>query len=85
MNILPLLYTLGYRLPGYLCGSLPFAAWITRLAKGVVARDNGKGILSTSPLPQAIPFGLSESGLNWLISHRYGIILEMNHSNGLGN
>jgi len=75
MNILiPLLYTLGFGLLGYLCGSLPFAIWITCLVKGVDVRDTGKGILSTSLLPlpssgmlrEAIPFGLSESGLNGL-------------------
>jgi hypothetical protein len=26
---------------GYLCGSIPFAIWITRLVKGVDVRDAG--------------------------------------------
>jgi glycerol-3-phosphate acyltransferase PlsY len=28
---------------GYLCGSLPFSVWITRLVKGVDVRDGGSG------------------------------------------
>lgn len=28
---------------GYLCGSLPFAVWVTRLVKGVDVRDGGSG------------------------------------------
>ena len=49
MNILiPLLYTLGFGLLGYLCGSLPFAIWITRLVKGVDVREAGSGHATTS-------------------------------------
>jgi len=49
MNILPaLLYTLGFGLLGYLCGSLPFAIWITRLFKGVDVREAGSGHATTS-------------------------------------
>jgi len=49
MNILiPLLYTLAFGLLGYLCGSLPFAIWITRLVKGVDVREAGSGHATTS-------------------------------------
>ena len=49
MNILlPLLYTLGFGLLGYLSGSLPFAIWITRLFKGVDVREAGSGHATTS-------------------------------------
>jgi glycerol-3-phosphate acyltransferase PlsY len=37
--LLTLFYTLGFALLGYLCGSLPFAIWITRLFKGVDVRE----------------------------------------------
>jgi glycerol-3-phosphate acyltransferase PlsY len=44
MDILPtLLVTFGFALLGYLCGSLPFAIWITRLFNGVDVRDAGSG------------------------------------------
>jgi len=49
MNMLiPLLYTLGFALLGYLCGSLPFAIWITRLFKGVDVREAGSGHATTT-------------------------------------
>jgi glycerol-3-phosphate acyltransferase PlsY len=49
MVILPtLLATLGFALLGYLCGSLPFAIWITRLFKGVDVRDAGSGHATTT-------------------------------------
>jgi hypothetical protein len=38
-----LLATLGFALLGYLCGSLPFAIWITRLFIGVDVREAGSG------------------------------------------
>ncbi|MEA3350257.1 MAG: glycerol-3-phosphate acyltransferase [Chloroflexota bacterium] len=38
--ILPLL--------GYLCGSLPFALWITRWVKGIDVRDGGSGHVTTT-------------------------------------
>jgi glycerol-3-phosphate acyltransferase PlsY len=37
------LQVLGFGLLGYLSGSLPFAVWITRLAKGVDVRKAGSG------------------------------------------
>ena len=33
---------------GYLCGSLPFSIWITRLVKGVDVRDAGSGHATTT-------------------------------------
>jgi acyl phosphate:glycerol-3-phosphate acyltransferase len=41
--MLIILYALGFGLLGYLCGSLPFAVWITRLVKGVDVRASGSG------------------------------------------
>jgi len=46
--LLPLLYTLGFGLLGCLCGSLPFAIWITHLFKGVDVREAGSGHATTS-------------------------------------
>jgi hypothetical protein len=51
-NLLTLLYTLGFALLGYLCGSLPFAVWITRLFKGLDVREAGSG-----PAAAAAPSG----------------------------
>ena len=49
MDTLPtLLVPLGFALLGYLCGSLPFAIWITRLVKGVDVREAGSGHATTS-------------------------------------
>jgi len=42
------LYALGFGLLGYLCGSLPFAVWITRLVKGVDVRAAGSGHATTT-------------------------------------
>src|SRR5512140_1297800 len=33
---------------GYLCGSLPFSVWLTRLLKGVDVRDSGSGHATTT-------------------------------------
>ena len=41
-------YAIGFGLFGYLCGSLPFAIWITRLVKGVDVRDAGSGHATTT-------------------------------------
>ena len=38
----------GFGLFGYLCGSLPFAIWITRLVKGVDVREAGSGHATTA-------------------------------------
>ena len=49
MDTLPtLLVPLGFALLGYLCGSLPFAIWITRLFKGVDVREAGSGHATTT-------------------------------------
>jgi glycerol-3-phosphate acyltransferase PlsY len=42
------LYALGFGLLGYLCGSLPFSVWITRLVKGVDVRAAGSGHATTT-------------------------------------
>ena len=46
--MLIILYALGFGLFGYLCGSLPFAVWITRLVKGVDVRAAGSGHATTT-------------------------------------
>src|SRR5512142_2042258 len=43
-----LLYALGFSLFGYLCGSLTWSIWITRLLKGVDVRDAGSGHATTT-------------------------------------
>ncbi len=42
------LYALGFMLFGYLCGSLTWSIWITRLLKGVDVRDAGSGHATTT-------------------------------------
>lgn len=42
---------------GYLCGSLPFAIWITRLVKGVDVRDTGSGHATTTNTIRQARFG----------------------------
>ncbi|MBM3126993.1 MAG: glycerol-3-phosphate acyltransferase [Chloroflexi bacterium] len=42
---------------GYLCGSLPFAIWITRLVKGVDVRDSGSGHATTTNTIRQAGFG----------------------------
>jgi glycerol-3-phosphate acyltransferase PlsY len=52
--MLIILYALGFGLLGYLCGSLPFAVWITQLVKGVDVRASGSGhATATNTLRQA--------------------------------
>jgi len=49
-----ILYAIGFGLLGYLCGSLPFAIWITRLVKGVDVRAAGSGhATATNTIRQA--------------------------------
>jgi glycerol-3-phosphate acyltransferase PlsY len=51
---MPFLYSLGSALIGYLCGSLPFSIWVTRLVKGVDVRDSGSGhATATNTIRQA--------------------------------
>lgn len=49
MVLLPLL--------AYLCGSLPFAIWLTRLIKGVDVRDAGSGHATTTNTIRQAGFG----------------------------
>ncbi len=49
-----ILYAAGYALTGYLCGSLSFSIWITRLVKGVDVREAGSGhATATNTIRQA--------------------------------
>jgi glycerol-3-phosphate acyltransferase PlsY len=49
-----ILYAVGFGMLGYLCGSLPFAVWITRLVKGVDVRAAGSGhATATNTIRQA--------------------------------
>ncbi len=46
--------SIGFLLVGYLCGSLPFAFWVTRWRKGVDVREAGSGHASaTNTIRQA--------------------------------
>jgi glycerol-3-phosphate acyltransferase PlsY len=42
------LHAIGFGALGYLCGSLPFALWITRLVRGVDVREAGSGHATTT-------------------------------------
>jgi acyl phosphate:glycerol-3-phosphate acyltransferase len=42
---------------GYLCGSLPFAIWVTRRVKGVDVRDAGSGHATTTNTIRQAGFG----------------------------
>jgi glycerol-3-phosphate acyltransferase PlsY len=42
---------------GYLCGSLPFSVWITRLVKGVDVRDGGSGHAGATNTVRQAGFG----------------------------
>lgn len=52
--------TFAYLIPllGYVCGSLPFALWITRLVKGIDVRDGGSGHVTTTNT-------IRQAGLGW--------------------
>jgi glycerol-3-phosphate acyltransferase PlsY len=53
-RMLVILNAIGFGLFGYLCGSLPFAVWITRLVKGVDVRASGSGhATATNTIRQA--------------------------------
>ena len=43
-----MLIAVAFPLLGYLCGSLPFSIWITRVLKGVDLRDAGSGHATTT-------------------------------------
>jgi len=73
------LFATGFGLLGYLCGSLPFAIWITRLVRGVDVRDSGSGHATTTNtirqagfLPGALVFILDVAkgfAPTWLALH----------------
>ena len=73
------LFATGFGLLGYLSGSLPFAVWITRLAKGVDVRAAGSGHATTTNtirqagfLPGALVFILDAAkgfAPTWLALH----------------
>jgi acyl phosphate:glycerol-3-phosphate acyltransferase len=62
--ILPLL--------GYLCGSLPFSIWVTRLVKGVDVRDAGSGHATTTNTIRQTGFGWG--GLVFILDMAKGFI-----------
>jgi acyl phosphate:glycerol-3-phosphate acyltransferase len=55
--VLTVLCAAGFALFGYLCGSLPFSVWITRLVKGVDVRDAGSGHATTTNTIRQAGFG----------------------------
>lgn len=49
-----ILSALAFAVGGYLCGSLAFSVWVTRLTKGVDVRDSGSGhATATNTIRQA--------------------------------
>jgi acyl phosphate:glycerol-3-phosphate acyltransferase len=54
---MPVLSYLFFPLLGYLLGSLPFAVWITRLAKNVDVREAGSGHATTTNTIRQAGFG----------------------------
>ena len=50
-------YLVLFPVLGYLCGSLPFSIWITRLVKGVDVRDSGSGHATTTNTIRQAGFG----------------------------
>jgi glycerol-3-phosphate acyltransferase PlsY len=54
---MPILPYLVFPLLGYLSGSLPFAIWITRLARNVDVRDAGSGHATTTNTIRQAGFG----------------------------
>jgi acyl phosphate:glycerol-3-phosphate acyltransferase len=74
-----LLSAIGFVTLAYLCGSLPWAVWITRLVKGVDVRAAGSGHATTTNtirqagfLPGALVFILDVAkgfGPTWLALH----------------
>jgi len=79
LDIQIVLFAIGFGVLGYLCGSLPFAIWITRLVKGVDVRDSGSGHATTTNtirqagfLPGALVFILDATkgfAPTWLAMH----------------
>ena len=62
----------GYALTGYLCGSLSFSVWITRLVKGVDVREAGSGhATATNTIRQA---GFAPGALVLLLDITKGFI-----------
>lgn len=58
MDVVPtILIALGFGLFGYLCGSLPFSIWVTRLVKGVDVRDFGSKHATTTNTIRTAGFG----------------------------
>jgi glycerol-3-phosphate acyltransferase PlsY len=73
------LSAIGFGLLGYLCGSMPFAVWVTRLVKGVDVRQAGSGHATTTNtfrqaglLPAVLVFALDLAkgfAPTWLALH----------------
>jgi len=53
---MPIFYFL-FPILGYLCGSMPFSIWITRLVKNVDVRDSGSGHATTTNTIRQAGFG----------------------------
>jgi len=51
------LFVFIFPLLGYLCGSLPFSIWVTRLVKGVDVRNAGSGHATTTNTIRQAGFG----------------------------
>jgi len=74
-----IVFAILFGILGYLCGSLPFAIWVTRLVKGVDVRDSGSGHATTTNtirqagfLPGALVFILDVTkgfAPTWLALH----------------
>ena len=86
--MLIILYAIGFGLFGYLCGSLPFAVWITRLVKGVDVRAAGSGHATTTNvirqaglLPGAAVFILAPD-LPALFIEQARLILQLGFAHG---
>ena len=52
-----LLFSFLFPVLGYLCGSLPFAVWVTRFAKGVDVREGGSGHAGATNTARQAGFG----------------------------
>ncbi len=69
---MPILTAILFLLLGYLCGSLTFSIWITRLLKGVDVRDAGSGhATTTNTIRQA---GFAAGGLVLLLDVAKGFL-----------
>jgi hypothetical protein len=74
------LSAIGFGLLGYLCNSLLFAIWITRLVKGVDVRAAGSGLANPTNTFRQVGFlpGANHPGCDQgLRSHLFGAALHI--------